>query len=383
MVGKYLEYEGLGHLFVSVFLYYFASFMVIPVITDVTMAAVCPGRDECSAVIYLTGLQQVMTGMGTLVVTPVVGKLSDEMGRKALLTFPMTIAVLPLAVLAYGRSKPFVYCYFVLKTLTAMACDGSIQCLSTTYLADCVPVGVRTSAFGLLSGTSLCAFVFGTLTAKLLSVPAAFMAASTIAGLAVAYMVVFLPERERGEFYGKVEGVSRRERGGQVSVWRSLPSVSDFTCLLSSSSTFSNASVVTFFSTLGETGLQASLLYYLKARFHFDKNQFADILLICGIAGATSQMLFMPILATAVGEEKLLRVGLFACCAHTFLYCIAWSSAVPYIASMFAFFTVFTTPCIGSIVSKQVGADEQLCFYRREHHFLSQVSASCVLVLPL
>ncbi|ERM96251.1 hypothetical protein AMTR_s00001p00146610 [Amborella trichopoda] len=100
-------------------------------------------------------------------------------------------------------------------------------------------------------------------------------------------------------------------------------------------------------------------VYYLKARFHFDKNQFADILLICGIAGATSQMLFMPILATAVGEEKLLRVGLFACCAHTFLYCIAWSSAVPYIASMFAFFTVFTTPCIGSIVSKQVGADEQ------------------------
>jgi hypothetical protein len=62
--GREMEkLSGLSHLFVTVFLSTFANFTVIPAITDVTMLAVCPGRDECSLAIYLTGSQQaVRTG---------------------------------------------------------------------------------------------------------------------------------------------------------------------------------------------------------------------------------------------------------------------------------------------------------------------------------
>ncbi|PON39090.1 hypothetical protein PanWU01x14_307280 [Parasponia andersonii] len=49
---------GLGHLFMTIFLHNYSAFMVIPAITDVTMSALCPGRDECSLAIYLTGFQQ-------------------------------------------------------------------------------------------------------------------------------------------------------------------------------------------------------------------------------------------------------------------------------------------------------------------------------------
>ena len=55
------DLSSLGHLFVCVFLYNFSSFMVIPAITDVTMAALCPGRDECSLAIYLSGFQQAVS----------------------------------------------------------------------------------------------------------------------------------------------------------------------------------------------------------------------------------------------------------------------------------------------------------------------------------
>ncbi|KAJ6953416.1 tetracycline transporter [Populus alba x Populus x berolinensis] len=50
--------SGLSHLFMTIFLHNFSTFMVIPAITDVTMSALCPGRDECSLAIYLTGFQQ-------------------------------------------------------------------------------------------------------------------------------------------------------------------------------------------------------------------------------------------------------------------------------------------------------------------------------------
>lgn len=52
--------SGLSHLFMTVFLYNFSSFMVVPAITDVTMSALCPGKDECSLAIYLAGVQQAV-----------------------------------------------------------------------------------------------------------------------------------------------------------------------------------------------------------------------------------------------------------------------------------------------------------------------------------
>lgn len=52
---------GLSHLFMTVFLHNFSMFMVVPAITDVTMAALCPGQDECSLAIYITGFQQAVS----------------------------------------------------------------------------------------------------------------------------------------------------------------------------------------------------------------------------------------------------------------------------------------------------------------------------------
>lgn len=54
------NWKDLIHLFVTVFLSNFASLLVNPTIADVTMDAVCPGQDECSLAIYLTGFQQAV-----------------------------------------------------------------------------------------------------------------------------------------------------------------------------------------------------------------------------------------------------------------------------------------------------------------------------------
>ncbi|KAG2328741.1 hypothetical protein Bca52824_011469 [Brassica carinata] len=53
-------FQGLRHLFMTVFLHGFSAFIVVPVITDVSMAALCPGKEECSLAIYLSGFQQAV-----------------------------------------------------------------------------------------------------------------------------------------------------------------------------------------------------------------------------------------------------------------------------------------------------------------------------------
>lgn len=50
----------LVHLMVAMFLHMSAFFLIQPAITDVTLAAICPGKKECSRAIYLSGFQQVV-----------------------------------------------------------------------------------------------------------------------------------------------------------------------------------------------------------------------------------------------------------------------------------------------------------------------------------
>ncbi|CAA6656033.1 unnamed protein product [Spirodela intermedia] len=368
--GKMEELARLYGLFVCVFLYNFSAYMVSPVITDVTMAAICPGRDRCSLAILLRGLQQAITGMGTLLVTPCMGSLSDRYGRKALLAVPMALAAVPPAILSCNRTQAFFYVYYVVNIFTGVICDGSLQCLPIAYVADEVGERRRASAIGMLSGVAMVGFVAGILTSRFLSTTVTFRVAATMAVFAALYARVLLVEscRPGGASTSAQSSqsiptsrLSGPEPGGEPPL---LPSVkaplslrdltTSFGCL-----TFSRAAVVAFLSSLGEGGLQASLLYYLKARFNFSKDQFADILLIGGIAGAISQLFLMPLLVPTVGEDRLLSVGLLASFINIFLYSIAWASWVPYMTSVAVAMTILCQPCIRTIVSKEAEPSEQ------------------------
>ncbi|KAL9391243.1 hypothetical protein Peur_015163 [Populus x canadensis] len=357
----------LSHLLVTVFLSSFASLMVIPAITDVTMVAVCPGKDECSLAIYLSGFQQAIIGLGTVVMMPLIGNLSDQYGRKALLTLPMTLSIIPLVILAYSRTTNFFYAYYVLRTLTAMICEGSINCLALAYVADNVLERQRTSAFGILSGIATAAFVCGTLAARFLSTALTFQVAALVSMLAAVYMRIFLKESlPNGENLtqpilksGQDDHCQDGDLSGKAPVLKKIPSIQDIIGLLKSRVTFSQAAVVAFFNSLAEGGMQASIMYYLKARFHFSKNHYADLMLLLGIAGMASQLVFMPLLAPHVAEEKLLAIGLLGGIADALLYSVAWSNWVPYATTIFAVFIVCVPPCLRSIASKQVGPTEQ------------------------
>ncbi|CAL5328881.1 hypothetical protein CsSME_00009114 [Camellia sinensis var. sinensis] len=358
---------GLSHLFVTVFLSNFAMIVVIPGITDVTMSALCPGEDECSLAIYLSGFQQAITGVGTVLMMPLIGKMSDVYGRKALLTLPLSLSIIPFVILAYSRTTNFFYAYYVSKTLTAMVSEGSILCLSLAYVADNISGTRRASAFGIVSGMTSAAFVCGTLAARFLSTAQTFQVASIVSMIAVVYMRIFLEDTKpntdslRQPILTNEEETTQSdgESASKVDVFKKIASLKDLVRFLKSSPTFAQAALAAFFNSLAEGGLQSSALYFFKSRFHFNKDQFADLLLINGIAGTISQLLFMPMLAPVIGEEKLLSTALFISFLSLLVDSIAWSVWVPYVVAAFTIFTVFATPCLRSIVSKQVGPNEQ------------------------
>ncbi|XP_051123464.1 uncharacterized protein LOC127246252 [Andrographis paniculata] len=354
---------GLSHLFMTVFLSCFANFMVVPAITDVTMDALCPGADECSLAIYLTGAQQAIVGLGSLVIMPLVGNLSDTYGRKVMLTVPMTLSIFPLAVLAYSRTRYYFYAYYVLKTLIAMGTEGSLQFLALAYVADTVPESRRAAVFGIMSGIASSSFVFGNMSTRLLSTSAVFKAAAAMSVVSLLYMRVFLRESLSNKRCiaksTETDSLLEKAPSRKWKLFKNVLSVEDAISLLKTSSTFSKVSVVAFFINVADVGLYASLMYFLKAQFHFNKDQFADLMIIAGISGSISQLIIMPILTPFMGEENMLCVGLFFTCAHILLYSVAWAPWVPYAAAFVTIMATFALPCLRSIASKQTGPSEQ------------------------
>ncbi|XP_038884303.1 hippocampus abundant transcript 1 protein-like [Benincasa hispida] len=381
------EIWKLSHLLMTVFLYNFATMMVVPATTDVTMSALCPGRDECSLAIYFTGFQQVVTGLGALLMMPLLGNLSDKFGRKTLLTIPLILTVIPLGILGYGRSRDVFYVYFVLKCITSTVCEGSVPCLAVAYAADNVPDHQRAFAFGMVSAIGSAASVCGTLCARFLSIPSTFQVAASTAALATVYMRAFLTDSVSNcnlcapLLSGKnVESVSLDQVSPKKEkILTTLPSVNDLFSLLKTSLTFSQLAIVSFFGNLADVGIRASILYYLKARFQFNKDRFADLMVISGVASTISQLLLLPILVPVLGEIKLLSVGLFFLSSQMLLYSFAWADWVAYVAAMLSILFIFWQPCLQSIVSKQVGASEQ----GKAQGCISGISSFANVVSPL
>ncbi|CAH8278734.1 unnamed protein product [Arabidopsis lyrata] len=218
------------------------------------------------------------------------------------------------------------------------------------FQADNVSERRRGSAFAILTGITSCAFVCANLCARFLSIAATYQVATGMGILSLLYMRLFLPDSIRDNSLGAPIVISETLSsslledcpGHRNRIFRAIHSVREMASLLRSSS-------------LAEAGLHASSM----AKFHFNKDQFADLMIISGATGSISQLLFMPILVPALKEERLLSIGLFFGGAHMFLICVAWSSWVPYMAAIFSLFSVFPHSCMRSIVSKQVASYEQ------------------------
>ncbi|XP_074325531.1 uncharacterized protein LOC141663636 isoform X5 [Apium graveolens] len=287
------------HLLVTVFLSNVGTIIVTPAITDITMSALCPAQDQCSLAIYLSGFQQAIIGVGSVIMMPLIGNLSDVYGRKAMLTLPMTVSIIPL---------------------------------------DNISEGKRCAAIGVLSGVGSSAYLGGTLVARFLSAAQASQ-----------------PILKNGvENYQCDE-----ESSSKIKEFKKIPSPADFVFLIRSSPTFSLAAAVAFFQSFGDGGLASSLLYFLKARFHFSKDQFADLFLIGYLSSVVSQLLIMPLLVPLIGEEKLLSLGMLVGFLNMLVYSIAWSVWIPYAIAGLSMFVMFASPCLRSLVSKQVGHSEQ------------------------
>ncbi|TMW82178.1 hypothetical protein EJD97_006603 [Solanum chilense] len=358
--------SDLKHLFVTVFLANFALNVIPPAITDITVGALCPSQDECSLAIYLSGFQQAILGLGSMMMLPLLGHLSDIYGRKALLTVPVAASIIPSVILAIGRSTNYFYAYYAVKTFTGMVSDNGIECLSIAYAAANISEEKRVSAIGFVAGIGSAASLLGTMAARFLSAAQIFLVAAIASMIATIYMRIFVKETTGRSDSETLNQPILIDNGAECSQSKSVSQsfkqvlpLEDIFCLLRSSVTLSLATVVAFLNGLGEGGQQTPYLYFLKARLLFNKDNFAVLMLIGYTGAAFGQLFLMPRLAPITGEEAILSLSCIAGFISMLIVSIAWAVWVPYVANLLPIVAFLTRPALQSIVSKQVGPNEQ------------------------
>ncbi|KAL1295100.1 uncharacterized protein LOC107616656 isoform X3 [Arachis ipaensis] len=303
------ELKPLLHLLLPLSIHWVAEEMTVSVLVDVTTSALCPRHTTCSKAIYINGLQQTVVGIFKMVVLPILGQLSDEHGRKPLLLITMSTTIIPFALLAWNQSERFVYAYYVLRTISFIISQGSIFCISAAYVV------------------SIALLIF-----------------------CPVYMQFFLIETV------KVAPRKNHESGCCMKVvdflnqrYKSMRKAAEIVMF---SPTLRGMAIVTFFYKLGMSGINSVLLYYLKAVFGFNKNQFSELLMMVGIGSIFSQMVVLPILNPLVGEKVILCSALLASIAYAWLYGLAWASWVPYMSASFGVIYILVKPATYAIISK-------------------------------
>ncbi|AES62022.1 putative major facilitator superfamily [Medicago truncatula] len=353
----FFELKPLFHLLLPLSIHWIAEAMTVSVLVDVTTTALCPQQSSCSKAIYINGLQQTITGIFKMAVLPLLGQLSDEHGRKPLLLLTISTSIIPFALLAWNQSKEFVYAYYVLRTFSHIISQGSIFCISVAYVADVVHESKRVAVFSWITGLSSAAHVIANVFARFLPQNYIFVVSITLLTFCPLYMHFFLVETV------KLDPGKNQELGFCTRVIyvlsRRYKSMRNAAEIVIFSPTLRGVALVSFFYKLGMTGIHSVLLYYLKAVFGFNKNQFSELLMMVGIGSIFSQIVLLPILNPLVGEKVILCSALLASIAYAWLSGLAWAPWVPYLGGSFGIIYILEKPATYGIISKASSSTNQ------------------------
>ncbi|KAI4352931.1 hypothetical protein L6164_007137 [Bauhinia variegata] len=373
----FFELRSLVHLLLPLSVHWVAEEMTVSVLVDITTAALCPGKTTCSKAIYITGIQQTVVGIFKMVVLPLLGQLADDYGRKPLLLITVSTTIFPFALLAWHQSEEFVYAYYVLRTISYIISQGSIFCISVAYVADVVKDSKRAAVMSWVTGLFSASHVLGNLLARFLPEKYIFVVSIALLIFCPVYMQFFLAETVmRAPRRNRESGFCTKTIGVLLQRYTSMRKAAE---IVVSSPTLRSMALVSFFYELGISGISGVLLYYLKAVFGFNKNQFSELNLMVGVGSIFSQILVLPLANPLVGEKRILCFALLGSIAYGFLYGLAWAAWVPYLSASFGVIYVLVKPSTYAIISKASSSTDQ----GKAQGFIAGVQSVSDLLSPL
>lgn len=318
-------------IFITVFIDLIGFGIVIPVLP---LYAQKFGASET-----VIGLLLAIYSVMQFVFAPILGKLSDRVGRRPVLL--VSLIGTSIGFLTMGLAGT-LWLLFVARIIDGIT-GGNIS-TAQAYIADVTPPEERSKRMGLIGAAFGLGFIFGPFLGGVLSkvsLAAPFYFAAGLAAANALALYFFLPESLSAE--------NRNLASGRVSIQQVFKE--------SGSWQLGAVFATYFFATIAFAMLTATYALFTSERFHLDEAHNGYIFASQGVIGVIIQGGLLGRLIKMVGEKPLTIIGTALMAASMFAIPMSDSIKTLLITSAgIAVGNSFVTPVLNGLASKYVNA---------------------------
>jgi DHA1 family tetracycline resistance protein-like MFS transporter len=331
---------ALVFIFITVALDMLALGVIVPVFP--TLVVEMSGGSEADAA-HWVGFAGTLWALMQFVAMPVIGALSDKIGRR------------PIVLLSnFGQGIDYIFMalsptlwWLLIGRLVSGVTSASVS-TAFAYIADVTAPEKRAGAFGALGAAFGLGFVIGPAMGGLLGdidprLP--FWAAAALSLLNGCYGLFVLPE-----------SLPPERRAGFS--WRKANPIGSFAMLRANPQIFGLAAVK-FLNDVAHVVYPATFALFAMHRYGWGSREVGFTLAAVGVAGIIVQAGLVGRIVAAIGERRALLLGLLSGVCGFSLYAFASAPWMLGLAIPVAAFWGLAGPAGQSLMSQRVGASEQ------------------------
>lgn len=331
---------ALAFIFVTVLLDLLAFGIVIPVFPRLVESFL--GGDTARAAVVVAAFS-TMWAIMQFVFSPLLGALSDAIGRRPVILISMAGLALDYMVLALAPTLGWLFVGRIVSGITAAS-----YTTASAYIADVTPPERRAAGFGMLGAAFGLGFVLGPALGGVLGsidprLP--FWAAAGLCALNAAYGIFVLPES------------LPLERRTPLTVARANPLGA--LALLRSHSGLSGLAAVAFLFYLAHEVLPAVFVLYAGYRYGWSQLDVGMALAGMGVAAVIVQGGMTGAVIRTLGERRTLFVALAFGAAGFAVYGLARTGPWFLLGIPFMALWGLAGPAAQSIMTQEVGGSDQ------------------------
>jgi DHA1 family tetracycline resistance protein-like MFS transporter len=274
---------------------------------------------------------------------PVLGALSDQVGRRPILLLSLLGAALDYALLAFAPTLAWLFVGRMIAGITAASFT-----VANAYIADVSPPEKRAQNFGVIGAAFGLGFIVGPLIGGILGVlgpRVPFIAAGVLTLVNWLYGYFVLPESLAPE--------NRRR-----FAWRQANPIASFGALKRYPVVI-GLTAATVFTNLAGQALQSTWVLYTTYRYAWDTWQQGLSLALVGLIAIVVQAWLVRALIPRLGERRALLLSLLSSFVGYVLYGLASEGWMMYAILVGTALSFLAQPAAQGLISNAVQPHEQ------------------------
>jgi DHA1 family tetracycline resistance protein-like MFS transporter len=331
---------NLNFVLICVFIDMLGIGLIVPVLPALVGEFTGGARDSQA---YWYGIMSAVFGLMQFIFMPMLGAVSDRVGRRPVLLYSMAGMCINFLTTAWA---PNLACLFIGRVIGGMS--SASMSVASAYASDISTPDNRAKSFGKVGAAFGLGFICGPMLGGLLGgvdlhLPFYVAGALSAANFVYGYFCVpeSLPAAGRKPF--------------------SIAKINPFTALIKLASRADIRGLVVTFAlvTCAQMMLHTTWVLYTTFRFNWTPGQNGAALFCVGLTAAVVQAGLLGMLIKRFGEVRLSQLGLISGCITYLLYGLATHGWMMYVLILCNMLSFTIGPALQGIISKSTPPNEQ------------------------